>query len=84
MYFSFHFQSFFAERFFTLFDSDGGGTIDLNEMMEGLIMLTKGTQEEKLKFLFNVYDVDGNIIIIKKIIRGLHGGGDGGGGSGPC
>ncbi len=56
------FQSFFAERFFALFDKDGGGTIDLAEMMEGLNMLTKGTKTEKLKFLFDVYDVDGKPI----------------------
>ncbi len=52
-------QSFFAERFFKLFDTDGGGTIDLDEMMNGLDKMTRGTTAEKLKFLFDVYDVDG-------------------------
>lgn len=52
-------KSFFAERFFMLFDEDGGGTIDLSEMMAGLVKLTRGTAKDKLKFLFDVYDVDG-------------------------
>ena len=52
-------QSFFAERFFTLFDSDQSGSIECEELMVGLRKLTKGTPTEKLKFLFDVYDVDG-------------------------
>ena len=56
----FFFQSFFAERFFELFDQDSSGTIELSELMDGLRMLTKGTPAQKLQFLFDVYDVDGN------------------------
>ncbi|KAM5339339.1 NADPH oxidase 5-like [Glossophaga mutica] len=53
-------ESFFAERFFTLFDSDGSGTITLQELQEGLTLLIHGNPMDKLKFLFQVYDVDGN------------------------
>ena len=53
------FQSFFAERFFNLFDTDKSGSIECGELMDGLRMLTKGTPAQKLKFLFDVYDVDG-------------------------
>ena len=52
-------QSFFAERFFALFDQDKSGTIDPSELMDGLHMLTKGSPVQKLKFLFDVYDSDG-------------------------
>ncbi len=52
-------QAFLAERFFKLFDTDKGGTLDLQEIMAGLEKMTKGTQHEKLKFLFDVYDADG-------------------------
>ena len=52
-------QSFFAERFFCLFDSDKSGSIEMEELMNGLQMLTNGTPKQKLKFLFDVYDVDG-------------------------
>ncbi|XP_048648983.1 NADPH oxidase 5 [Marmota marmota marmota] len=53
-------ESFFAERFFTLFDSDGNGTITLEELQEALTLLTRGNPMDKLKFLFQVYDVDGS------------------------
>ncbi|XP_065906157.1 NADPH oxidase 5-like isoform X2 [Dysidea avara] len=53
-------KSFFAERFFRLFDRDNSGTISLKELMDGLSLLTNGSELDKLNFLFQVYDVDGN------------------------
>ncbi|XP_077866627.1 NADPH oxidase 5-like [Saccoglossus kowalevskii] len=53
-------KSFFAERFFALFDADGSGTITLDELMGGLQLLLKGSSADRLKFLFDVYDVDGS------------------------
>ncbi|XP_029808256.1 NADPH oxidase 5 isoform X2 [Suricata suricatta] len=53
-------ESFFAERFFALFDSDGSGTITLQELLEALTLLIHGNPMDKLKFLFQVYDVDGS------------------------
>uniref|UniRef100_A0A3Q3EH24 NADPH oxidase, EF-hand calcium binding domain 5 n=1 Tax=Labrus bergylta TaxID=56723 RepID=A0A3Q3EH24_9LABR len=52
-------ESFFAERFFALFDSDGSSSISLDELLEALDLLIHGTETDKLKFLFQVYDVDG-------------------------
>ena len=52
-------KEFFAKRFFALFDADNSGTISMDELMDGLRMLTHGEPAEKLRFLFNVYDVDG-------------------------
>ncbi|NXW37127.1 NOX5 oxidase, partial [Phaetusa simplex] len=51
-------ESFFAERFFALFDSDGSGTISLEELLKALSLLVHGNQTDKLRFLFQVYDVD--------------------------
>ncbi|KAM6304403.1 NADPH oxidase 5-like [Podargus strigoides] len=53
-------ESFFAERFFALFDSDGSGTISLEELLEALSLLVHGNETDKLRFLFQVYDVDGS------------------------
>uniref|UniRef100_H3B1H0 NADPH oxidase 5 n=1 Tax=Latimeria chalumnae TaxID=7897 RepID=H3B1H0_LATCH len=53
-------ESFFAERFFALFDSDGSGTISLEELLKALNILIHGSETDKLSFLFQVYDVDGS------------------------
>ncbi|XP_056272236.1 NADPH oxidase 5 isoform X2 [Pseudoliparis swirei] len=53
-------KSFFAERFFALFDSDGSGSISLDELLKALDLLIHGSETDKLKFLFQVYDVDGS------------------------
>ncbi|KAM6060360.1 NADPH oxidase 5-like [Theristicus caerulescens] len=53
-------ESFFAERFFALFDSDGSGTISLEELLRALSLLVHGNETDKLRFLFQVYDVDGS------------------------
>ncbi|XP_057185831.1 NADPH oxidase 5 isoform X3 [Triplophysa rosa] len=53
-------ESFFAERFFALFDSDGSGSISLDELLKALNLLIHGSETDKLRFLFQVYDVDGS------------------------
>ncbi|KAI4880347.1 hypothetical protein NFI96_021114, partial [Prochilodus magdalenae] len=52
-------ESFFAERFFELFDSDGSNSISLDELLKALNLLIHGSETDKLRFLFQVYDVDG-------------------------
>lgn len=59
-------QSFFAERFFALFDSDGSSSISLEELLKALDLLIHGTETDKLRFLFQVYDVDGQWIHMDK------------------
>ena len=54
-------QSFFAERFFHLIDTDGSGSISQKELMTALSLLIHGSATDKLRFLFRVYDVDGKI-----------------------
>ncbi|XP_029992977.1 NADPH oxidase 5 [Sphaeramia orbicularis] len=53
-------ESFFAERFFALFDSDGSSSISLDELLKALDLLIHGNETDKLNFLFQVYDVDGS------------------------
>jgi len=55
----------FVERLFTLLDTNGDGTVDLQEFVSGLSMLCKGSVEEKLALSFKAYDLDGNGFISK-------------------
>ena len=52
-------QSFFAERFFHIFDKEKTEHISLKELKEGLSQLISGSVTDKLRFLFQVYDIDG-------------------------
>ncbi|XP_043932309.1 NADPH oxidase 5 [Protopterus annectens] len=62
-------ESFFAERFFAIFDSDGNGSISLDELLRALNLLIHGNETDKLQFLFKVYDVDGNCSIDSDELR---------------
>ncbi|NWV66226.1 NOX5 oxidase, partial [Malurus elegans] len=52
-------ESFFAERFFTLLDPAGSGSVGREELLRSLCRLLRGNAMEKLRFLFQVYDLDG-------------------------
>uniref|UniRef100_A0A673JDG8 NADPH oxidase, EF-hand calcium binding domain 5 n=1 Tax=Sinocyclocheilus rhinocerous TaxID=307959 RepID=A0A673JDG8_9TELE len=65
-------ESFFAERFFALFDSDGSSSISLDELLEALDLLIHGSETDKLRFLFQVYDVDGKVIPNNAIVLTCH------------
>jgi len=47
-----------AHNIFKSFDHDGNGSISFKELMVTLSLTTKGTKDEKLRWLFSVYDCD--------------------------
>ncbi|KAI8486688.1 hypothetical protein Bbelb_356630 [Branchiostoma belcheri] len=49
-----------AKQIFRTFDRDGSGTVDFKEFMCGMSALLRGTTPERLKWAFNMYDLDGN------------------------
>lgn len=53
-------EPFLAHRLFAFLDKDKSGYLSLREFINGLEVVVNGTQEEKMEFLFNVFDVDGN------------------------
>uniref|UniRef100_A0A6B2LKW6 EF-hand domain-containing protein n=1 Tax=Arcella intermedia TaxID=1963864 RepID=A0A6B2LKW6_9EUKA len=55
-----------AERIFHLFDINNDGHVNFEEFVSGLAIFKSGSTEEKLKFSFRLYDVDGDGFIQKK------------------
>lgn len=58
-----HFQPFFNERVFQIFDKDNSGTISLQEFIDAMHQFSGQSSENKIKFLFKVYDLDGDGLI---------------------
>ncbi|EDV25220.1 uncharacterized protein TRIADDRAFT_56938 [Trichoplax adhaerens] len=56
-------------RLFKFFDRNGNGYIDFNEFVHGLSILIKGNLDEKLKYVFTGYDLDGSGYISKENLR---------------
>ncbi|NXB97374.1 EFCB1 protein, partial [Vidua chalybeata] len=54
------------DRVFSTFDKDNSGCITVAEWVEGLAVLLRGTLEEKMKYCFAVYDLNGDGYISKE------------------
>lgn len=48
------------DRVFRAFDRDNDSYIGMNEWVEGLSIFLRGTVEEKIKYAFSVYDLNGD------------------------
>ena len=57
-------QKFFAERAFQIFDKDKSGKVSIIEYHETLEQFCSQSVEDKVRFLFQLYDQDGIEIII--------------------
>ena len=54
-------DEYFAERMFSMFDNDKSGVIDLEEFLKTVEELVFATQEEKLKFAYQLHDINGMV-----------------------
>ena len=52
-------QPFFTERVFQIFDNDNSGSISLPEFLDAMHQFSGKSPDDKIKFLFKVYDIDG-------------------------
>ncbi|KAL3286017.1 hypothetical protein HHI36_000531 [Cryptolaemus montrouzieri] len=50
---------FFNERVFQIFDKDNSGSISLQEFLDAMHQFAGQSVEDKIRFLFKVYDLDG-------------------------
>ena len=49
------------ERAFRIFDKDGSGTVSLAEFIETMHQFSGQGEDEKISFLFKVYDLNGEL-----------------------
>ncbi|KAI3623706.1 CNB1 [Malassezia furfur] len=67
-----------AHRLISIFDADGGGSVDFQEFVHGLsVFSSQGSREEKMHFVFKVYDMDrdgyisnGELFLVLKMMVG--------------
>ncbi|ODM93630.1 NADPH oxidase 5 [Orchesella cincta] len=56
-------NEFFLDRVFDIFDEDGSGSISLHEFLDAMHQFAGQDADDKIRFLFKVYDVDGDGVI---------------------
>ena len=62
-----------CERIFTLFDADHNGFVDFAELASGLTVLCGGTDQDKVRAAFKLYDVNGDgYISMDEMTQYLH------------
>lgn len=53
-------EPFLAQRLFNYLDTDKSGYLTLHEFINGLEIVVNGNDQEKMEFLFKVFDIDGD------------------------
>ncbi|XP_067854250.1 calaxin isoform X2 [Heptranchias perlo] len=55
-----------TKRFFRAFDKDNDSYVSMREWIEGLSIFLRGTLDEKIKFCFEVFDLNGDGFISRE------------------
>ncbi len=64
-------DEYFADRLFAIFDTDSSGTIKIEEFLATVENLVFATTEQKLKFAYQLHDINGDDAIEKAEIAHL-------------
>merc|ERR1712000_29026 len=59
-------DNFLQDLIFNVFDTNKDGTINFQEFVAALSVMTRGTPDEKLEFAFHMFDVRGAGVITKE------------------
>ena len=51
-------DSLFIEQMFQLIDQDGNGFVSFREFLDMIVIFAKGSPDDKIKLMFDMYDVD--------------------------
>ena len=60
------------ERVFQIFDKDESGSISFQEFLDAMHQFAGQTPDDKIKFLFKVYDIDGEIFHLRYIPKPIY------------
>ncbi|KAK9497325.1 hypothetical protein O3M35_004664 [Rhynocoris fuscipes] len=60
---------FFTDRVFQIFDKDKSGSISMQEFLDAMHQFAGQSPDDKIKFLFRVYDLDGDGLIQHKELQ---------------
>ncbi|KAJ8958730.1 hypothetical protein NQ318_016458 [Aromia moschata] len=60
---------FFTDRVFQIFDKDNSGSISLQEFLDAVHQFAGQSPDDKIRFLFKVYDLDGDGLIQHKELQ---------------
>lgn len=51
-------ESTFVQQMFSLIDKDNNGYISFREFLDVMVIFAKGSAEQKIKLMFDMYDVN--------------------------
>eukprot|EP00753_Platysulcus_tardus_P004106 PLAT12521.3.p1 GENE.PLAT12521.3~~PLAT12521.3.p1 ORF type:complete len:1474 (-),score=833.39 PLAT12521.3:84-4505(-) len=61
-----------AEQIFESFDTSNNGSLSQADFVAGMVVVTRGTEAERLRFVFNTYDIERSGALVKADLLKFH------------